>query len=224
MPIRIVIAEDDLLVREGLVRLIEALPGLELLAACADYDSLLQAVAAEEPDVVVTDIRMPPTRTDEGLRAAEWLRQNRPRVGVVVLSQHVAPEYAIALLENGATGRAYLVKERVGDPDELVRAITEVARGGSVVDSRVVEGLARARGRHPSPLDDLTPRELEVLEKLAQGLSNSAIATASFLSERSVEKNISAIFSKLGLSEEGDVHRRVKATLLFLADQSREAH
>ena len=221
MPIRVVVAEDDLLVREGLIRLVESLPQLQLCAACPDYDTLLQAVDTAQPDVVITDIRMPPTRSDEGLRAAEWLRQYRPDVGVVVLSQHVTPEYALALLENGAAGRAYLLKERVGDPDELVRAVIEVARGGSVIDPRVVEALIAARGRARSPLDELTPREMQVLELIAQGMSNSAIAAAVFLSERSVEKNISGILSKLELTDEADVHRRVRATLLFLSERRR---
>lgn len=221
MPIRVVVAEDDLLVREGLIRLVESLRPLQLCAACPDYDALQQAVEAAQPDVVITDIRMPPTRSDEGLRAAEWLRENRPQVGVVVLSQHVTPEYALALLEKGAAGRAYLLKERVGDPEELMRAVTEVARGGSVIDPRVVEALVAARGRERSPLDELTPREMQVLELVAQGMSNSAIAAAVFLSERSVEKNISGILSKLELTDEADAHRRVRATLLYLSERGR---
>jgi DNA-binding NarL/FixJ family response regulator len=165
---------------------------------------------------------MPPTGTDEGLRAANWLRRERPAVGVVLLSQYAEPEYALALLENGAAGRAYLLKERVSDIEQLVGAIREVARGGSVIDPRVVEVLVTARAAAKgSPLAELTPREGEVLSQVAQGRNNAGIAAALSLTDRAVEKHINAIFSKLGLSEERDTHRRVKATLLYLADQRR---
>ena len=175
---------------------------------------------------MITDIRMPPTGTDEGLRAAERLRAERPEVGVVVLSQYAEPEYALALLEKGASGRAYLLKERVSDIDQLVGAVREVARGGSVIDPRVVEVLVAARSAvRNSPIAQLTPRERDVLQQVAMGKNNAGIAAALFLTERAVEKHINAIFSKLELSEEPDVHRRVKAALVYLAvaalDQSR---
>lgn len=169
---------------------------------------------------MITDIRMPPTGTDEGLRAAERLRAERPEVGVVVLSQYAEPEYALALLEKGASGRAYLLKERVSDIDQLVGAVREVARGGSVIDPRVVEVLVAARSAvRDSPIAQLTPRERDVLQQVAMGKNNAGIAAALFLTERAVEKHINAIFSKLDLSEEPDVHRRVKAALVYLAAQ-----
>jgi DNA-binding NarL/FixJ family response regulator len=218
--IRVVLAEDNYLVREGVRRLVEAQPELELLAVCEDLDSLLAAVDAHTPDVVLTDIRMPPTGTDEGIRAAESLRDSHPDVGVVVLSQYDEPSYAIALLERGSSGRAYLLKERVSDIVELLAAIREVKRGGSVIDPRVVEGLVNARSRaKESPLARLTPREREIMAEMAQGKNNAAIAASLSLSERAVEKHINSIFSKLGLSQETDAHRRVKAVLLFLSDQ-----
>jgi len=179
---------------------------------------LLEAIEKESPDVVVTDIRMPPTGTDEGLQVADQLRQSRPSTGVVVLSQYVESEYALALLEKGAAGRAYLLKERVSDVQQLTDAIKEVAQGGSVIDPKVVEALVAARSRAAdSPLSQLTPREGEVLGQVAQGKNNAAIARALFLTERAVEKHINSIFSKLGLSEDRDIHRRVKATLVFLS-------
>ena len=217
MPIGVVIAEDNYLVREGVRQLIEALPELELLATCEDMESLLKAVEEHRPDVVMTDIRMPPTGTDEGLQVAEKLRQSHPNTGVVVLSQYVESEYALALLENGASGRAYLLKERVSDVQQLLDAIKEVAGGGSMIDPKVIEALVSARtAAHDSPLASLTPREKEVLEKLAQGRNNAAIASSLFLTERAVEKHINSIFSKLQLSEEKEIHRRVKAALLYL--------
>jgi DNA-binding NarL/FixJ family response regulator len=218
--IRVVLAEDNYLVREGVRRLVEAQAELELIAVCEDLDSLLAAVDEHEPDVVLTDIRMPPTGTDEGIRAAERLRDSHPDVGVVVLSQYDEPTYAIALLERGSSGRAYLLKERVSDVDQLLAAIREVKRGGSVIDPRVVEGLVSARARaKESPLARLTPRESEIMAEMAQGKNNAAIAATLSLSERAVEKHINSIFSKLGLSQETDAHRRVKAVLLFLSDQ-----
>ena len=220
MAIRIVLAEDNVLLREGVSRLIDAEPELELVAACGDYDELLEAVEKENPDVVLTDIRMPPTGTDEGIRAAGFLRRNRPEIGVVVLSQYAEPAYALDLLEEGSEGRAYLLKERVSEVDQLLRAIHEVAKGGSVIDPKVVEVLVEARARAAkSPLARLTPRETEILGEMAQGKNNAAIASALVLSERAVEKHINSIFSKLDLSEEPDTHRRVKAVLLFLSDR-----
>jgi DNA-binding NarL/FixJ family response regulator len=218
VPIRVVLAEDSFLLRESVQRLLSTEPDLEVVAACEDYDSLMAAVETESPDVVLTDIRMPPTGTDEGVRAAAELRAQHPEIGVVVLSQYAEPAYALALLEEGSQGRAYLLKERVSDLDQLAGAIRQVADGGSVIDPAVVDALVAARARPAdSPVDRLTPRERETLAEMAQGKNNAAIAASLVLSERAVEKHINSIFSKLDLSEEPDVHRRVKAVLLFLA-------
>jgi DNA-binding NarL/FixJ family response regulator len=219
MPLRLVIAEDHLLVREGVRRLLEADPDLEVAAVCGDLDSLFAAVEAEHPDVVVTDIRMPPGNSDEGIQAAERLRTSNPEIGVVVLSQYATPSYALALLEGGSAGRSYLLKERVQEPDQLVSAIRAVATGGSVIDPKVVEALVAedARGER-SPLKSLTARERDVLREMAAGKSNSAIGESLFLAERSVEKVIHSIFLKLGLSWEPSVNKRVKAVILFLAE------
>jgi DNA-binding NarL/FixJ family response regulator len=220
MPIRLVLAEDNYLVREGISRLIETEPELELVAVCEDLASLLAAVEAEKPDVVLTDIRMPPTGTDEGIRAAEQLRETHPEVGVVVLSQYVDPAYALHLFEHGSERRAYLLKERVSDVQQLLGAIREVSTGGSVIDPKVVEALVAARSRAAeSPVGRLTPREREILSEMAQGKNNAAIAAALVLTERAVEKHINSIFSKLALSEEREAHRRVKAVLLFLSEK-----
>jgi len=219
MPIRVVVAEDNYLVREAVTRLLDTHPDTTVVGSAADYDSLFAAVESDAPDVLVTDIRMPPTGTDEGVRAAVALRDSHPALGVVVLSQYVEPEYALALLDGGSERRAYLLKERVSDVDQLVRAVCEVAEGGSVIDPKVVEALVEARSRRAdSPLSFLTPRESEVLAAMAQGRNNAAVAATLGLSERAVEKHINSVFSKLGLSEEPDVHRRVKAVLLYLAD------
>jgi DNA-binding NarL/FixJ family response regulator len=219
VPIRIVLAEDQYLVREGLRRLLETRDELVVAAVCGDLESLLEAVAGEQPDVVVTDIRMPPGSTDEGIQAASRLRETNPEVGVVVLSQYATPSYVLALLEGGSEGRAYLLKERVSDVEQLVAAIDAVADGGSVLDPKVVEALvaenARAEG---SPLNELTPRERDVLREMAEGKNNAAIGEALFLSERSVEKVIHSIFLKLGLTWETAVHKRVKAVVLYLAE------
>jgi DNA-binding NarL/FixJ family response regulator len=218
MTVRVVLAEDSYIVREGLEQVLARAPGIEIVATCGDLDSLRAAVEAERPDVVVTDIRMPPTNTDEGIRAASELHETRPEVGVVVLSQHDDPAYALALLETGSEGRAYLLKERVHDGGQLAAAVEEVARRGSVIDSKVVESLVRARSSaESSPLAELTSREREVLAEIAQGKSNSAIADSLVLTKRAVEKHINAIFMKLGLAQADDVSKRVKATLIFLA-------
>jgi DNA-binding NarL/FixJ family response regulator len=218
--IRVVLAEDSYLVREGVARLLASDDGVEVVAACEDLDTLLAAVEEEQPDVVLTDIRMPPTGTDEGIQAAERLRDTHPDVGVVLLSQYADPAYALGFLERGSERRAYLLKERVADLAQLRNAIVAVHEGGSVIDPKVVDGLVAARARRAeSPLGYLTPREGEVLAEMAQGKNNAGIAAALVLSERAVEKHINSIFSKLGLSEEPDVHRRVKAVLLFLSDQ-----
>ena len=219
MSIRVVLADDHLIVREGVQRLLESRADVEVAAQCGDLDSLLAAVDAEEPDVVVTDIRMPPDNTDEGIRAAARLHETHPDVGVVVLSQYATPSYALALLESGSAGRAYLLKERVQDVEQLVSAIQAVAEGGSVIDPKVVEALVadNARGDE-SRLSQLTPRERDVLREMAAGKSNAAIGESLFLAERSVEKVIHSIFLKLGLSWETSVHKRVKAVILFLGE------
>jgi DNA-binding NarL/FixJ family response regulator len=216
----VIVAEDNYLVREAVTRLLETEPDIEVAGVCGDYDGLIASVGELTPDVVLTDIRMPPTGTDEGVRAAAELRESHPTLGVVVLSQYVDPTYALELLDAGSERRAYLLKERVSDVDQLARAVREVAAGGSVIDPKVVEVLVEARARKAdSPLDRLTPREHEVLAEMAQGRNNAAVAAALGLSERAVEKHINSVFSKLGLSEEPDVHRRVKAVLLYLSDQ-----
>lgn len=221
MPIRIVLAEDQYLVREGLVRLLETRDELEVAAVCSDLDSLFEAVAAERPDVVVTDIRMPPGRSDEGIQAAIRLRATSPEVGVVVLSQYATPRYVLALLEGGSERRAYLLKERVSDLEQLVAAIDAVANGGSVLDPKVVEALVAENARgESSPLNELTPRERDVLREMAEGKNNAAIARELVLTERSVEKVIHSIFLKLGLTWEPAVHKRVKAVVLYLADSN----
>jgi len=222
MPIRLVLAEDHYLVREGLRRLLEAQPGLEVAAACGDLDSLLEAVDRVDPDVVVTDIRMPPGSSDEGIQAAMRLRETKPRLGVVVLSQYADPSYALALLDTGSAGRAYLLKERVNDLDHLVAAIRTVSEGGSLIDPKVVEGLVAQRARATtSPVAELTPREREVLRRMAEGENNASIAEDLVVTEPSVEKVIHSIFMKLGLTWEPAVHKRVKAVLLYLAESDR---
>ena len=216
--IRIVLGEDTYLVREGIKLLLEQETDIELAAACPDLPSLLEAIEAERPDVVLTDIRMPPTNHDEGIQVANRLRETSPETGVVVLSQFAAPKFALALLEPGAEGRAYLLKDRVGDAAQLTAAIREVARGGSVIDPKIVEALLAAR-RSDSPLDELTPRERQALEEMAQGKSNAAIAAALVITEPSVEKITHSIFQKLGLSWQTDINRRVTSVLLYLAER-----
>ncbi len=220
MGIRVVLAEDNTLLREGIARLLERAADIDLVGTAVDRPTLEALIDAESPDLVVTDIRMPPTGTDEGIRAAEHLRDTNPDTGVVLLSQYADPAYALAFLEKGSEGRAYLLKERVSDLTQLHDAVVEVDRGGSVIDSKVVEALVAARSRAAeSPIGRLTPREQEVLDAMAQGKNNAGIAAALGLTERAVEKHINSIFSKLGLSEEPDVHRRVKAVLLFLSER-----
>jgi DNA-binding NarL/FixJ family response regulator len=217
--LRIVFAEDNYLVREGTAALLGEVGDVDVVAAVSNFDELLAAVEAEDPDAVLTDIRMPPTGTDEGIRAAKRIRAEHPDVGVVVLSQYADEEYAYELLRDGAEGLGYLLKERVGDLEELVRALREVARGGSVLDPKVVEGLVAAKDRMAhSPLASLTSREREVLSHMAQGENNAAIAKSLFLTERAVEKHINSLFHKLDLTEEPDVHRRVMAVLAFLRE------
>src|SRR6202046_2555551 len=199
--IRVALAEDHVLLREGISRLVSASEDFELVGVASDLPQLLAVVAEQVPDVVVTDIRMPPTGTDEGIQAAAWIRQHHPGVGVVVLSQYTAPGYAVALLEHGSAGRAYLLKERVASVDELARAIRSVAAGGSVIDPMVVDELVRARSaQRSSGLSRLTVRETEILAEMAQGKSNSAIAATLFVTQRAVEKHTNSIFAQLGLS------------------------
>ena len=219
MTIRVVLAEDHYLVREGIQRVLESQPDLEIVAVCDDLDSLLAAVEAEEPDVVVTDIRMPPTDTNEGIQAAERLRETNPQIGVVVLSQYAAPSYALALLEHGSAGRAYLLKDRIKDLGQLGDAIRAVADGGSVIDPQVVEALVADNARREeSPTSQLTPRETDVLREMAEGKNNAGIAESLSLTERSVEKVIHSIFQKLGLTWETAVHKRVRAVILYLSE------
>jgi DNA-binding NarL/FixJ family response regulator len=215
--IRVLLAEDSYVVREGVRALIDTQDELELVGVCGDLPSLLAAVEANPPDVVITDIRMPPDQTDEGVQAAQWLREAHPEIGVVVLSQYVEEDYALRLFEKGSSGRAYLLKERLGDVDELVAAIREVLNGGSVVDHAVVDALIAARTRQRSPVDELTSREREVLSHIAQGSNNKTIAEKLVLSPRAVEKHINSIFAKLGIAEETDSHHRVRAVLLYMA-------
>jgi DNA-binding NarL/FixJ family response regulator len=222
MAIRVVLGEDNYLVREGLRQLLASAEGVEVQAECEDLGSLLQAVEEQRPDVVLTDIRMPPTESDEGIQLAGRLRVEHPRIGVVVLSQFAEPAYVLALLESGSDGRAYLLKERVHDRAQLVAAIEAVAAGESVIDPKIVELLVAAKARSErSPLSELTPRELEVLAAIAEGKSNAAISDALVLTKRAVEKHINAIFLKLNLSkaqDAGAVSPRVKAALLFLSE------
>jgi DNA-binding NarL/FixJ family response regulator len=217
MALRVVLGEDSYLAREGIVRALERLEDIELAATCGDLDELREAVVGERPDVVLTDIRMPPTNTDEGIRFAAELRSSHPEIGVVVLSQHAEPLYATSLFERGSDRRAYLLKERLRDGAELQRALREVASGGSVVDPRVVEELlGLQRRRSDTRLDRLTARELEILGMIAEGRSNSAIAESLVITKRAVERHINSIFSKLDLGDSEDVSRRVKAVLLYL--------
>ena len=218
VSVSIVLAEDSFIVREGMRMLLER-AGYNIVAGAEDLDSLLRTVDESPPDVVITDIRMPPGQSDEGIRGALEIRAAHPDIGVVVLSQYVEPEYALQLFAEGSDGLAYLLKERVGDLDQLRNAIDLVRQGGSVVDSKVVDALVQARvGRPSSKLERLTDREREVLEEIAAGKSNAAIADALFLSQRAVEKHINSIFTKLDLLPAPESNRRVRAVLLYLAE------
>jgi DNA-binding NarL/FixJ family response regulator len=222
--VRVVFAEDNYLVREGTAALLQNSSDVELVGMAASLEELLEKVEELKPEVVLTDIRMPPTNTTEGIDAAKQIRAEHPEIGVVVLSQYAEEEYAYDLLKDGAAGLGYLLKERVSDLDEVVRALNEVSKGGSVLDPKVVEALVSAKDRMAhSPLLKLTEREREVLENMAQGKNNAAIAKSLFLTERAVEKHINSLFHKLGLSEETDVHRRVMAVLAFLRDSESPA-
>jgi len=217
--LRVVFAEDNYLVREGTVALLQEVGNVDVVATAESFDELLSAVVSQAPDAVLTDIRMPPTGTDEGIRAAKTIRHDHPSIGVVVLSQFADEDYAYELLKDGAAGLGYLLKERVANVEEVVRALEEVSRGGSVLDPKVVEALVAAKDRMAhSPLGLLTDREREVLSLMAQGMNNAAIAKTLFLTERAVEKHINSMFHKLDLTEEHDVHRRVMAVLAFLRE------
>ena len=219
-PIRVVIAEDSYVIREFLTVTLSAAPQLELVAICTNGKELQTAIDTWDPDVVLTDIRMPPSRSDEGTRIAAKLRETHPNVGVVVLSQYAEPAYALSLLEHGSGGRAYLLKERIRNKDELIAAIEGVFRGGSVIDPIIVDVLIASRARAAkSRLAQLTPRERELLAEIAAGKSNGAIAESLVLTKRAVEKHVNSIFAKLNLPETQDVSRRVKATLIFLAEE-----
>jgi DNA-binding NarL/FixJ family response regulator len=222
-PIRVVIAEDAYVIREFLTTALSSSPVVELVAVCTNGKELRSAIKTWNPDVVVTDIRMPPSGAEEGVQIAAQLRESHPEVGVIVLSQYAEPAYALALLDKGTNRRAYLLKERIRDREELIGAIQTVAEGGSVIDPMIVDVLIQARARAAeSRLADLTPRERELLAEIAAGKSNGAIASSLFLTKRAVEKHVNSIFSKLNLPETDDVSRRVKATLIYLADEGAE--
>jgi DNA-binding NarL/FixJ family response regulator len=217
MTVRVVFADDNYLVREGVAGLLSETEGVDLVETVADPDALHSAVAVHRPDAVLTDIRMPPTFTTEGIDAARKIRADFPGTGVVVLSQYVEEDYAYALLADGVEGLGYLLKERVSQVDDLVRALYDVSRGGSALDPKVVEGLLARKGQETnSALRGLTERELEVLQELATGRSNQAVAKTLFMSERAVVKHVGSVFQKLGLANESDVNRRVMAVLAYL--------
>ncbi len=219
-PVRVVIADDSYVIREFLTATLSAAPEIELVAVCTNGKELQRAIEIGDPQVVLTDIRMPPSGAEEGIRIASRLRETRPEVGVVVLSLYAEPAYALGVLEQGTSGRAYLLKERVRNRDELIGAIRAVARGGSMIDPMIVDVLIEARSRAArSRLSQLTPRERELLAEIASGKSNGAIAESLVLTKRAVEKHVNSIFAKLDLPETQDVSRRVKATLIFLSEE-----
>ena len=219
VPLRVVLADDSYLLREALLRVLDEADGIDVVATCGDRDTLYAAIDVQRPDVVVTDIRMPPGGSDEGLQVAERLRDSHPEIGVVVLSQYAEPQYGLKLLDRGSDGRAYLLKDRIRYRGQLVSAIETVAQNGSMIDAKVIDALITARTMaENSPLNELTPRELEILSFVARGHSNQAIADELVLTKRAVEKHINAIFLKLGLQDALDVSRRVKAALIYLAE------
>ena len=224
-PLRIVIADDDYLLREGTARLLSYVAGVEVLETVGNADALVDAVRRLRPDAVLTDIRMPPGHQMEGIEAAHVIRRDHPGVGVVVLSQHASPAYAMELFREGTAGLAYLLKERIGDVEEVVRALRETSGGGSVIDSRIVETLIARRSRDEgSSIGELSSREREVLREMARGKTNQAIAEALVLSVSAVEKHVGAIFDKLGLTEEPAMHRRVAAVLAYLRSADPDAN
>jgi DNA-binding NarL/FixJ family response regulator len=217
MALRVVLADDNFLVREGIAALLAEVDDVELVTGVGDPQSLMKAVKEHQPDAVLTDIRMPPTHTTEGIDAAKQIRADHPHIGVVVLSQYVEEDYAFELLADGVSGLGYLLKERVSDIDELVRALQDVSRGGSALDPKVVEGLMnRKASEASSPLLGLSEKERAVLDEMATGRNNATIARILYMSERSVEKHISAVFQKLGLVDEGEMNRRVQAVLTYI--------
>jgi DNA-binding NarL/FixJ family response regulator len=221
VPLRVIFAEDNYLVREGTSALLAEVAEIDLIGVVEDSQALLKAVGELGPDAVLTDIRMPPTFTSEGIDAAKRIRVDHPQVGVVVLSQYAEDDLAFELLSDGVAGLGYLLKERISQVDELVRALQEVCRGGSALDPKIVEGLMSRRSREAkSPLNGLTDRERDVLAEMAAGRNNASIAKALFLSDRAVEKHIGVVFQKLGLIDEGEVNRRVMAVLAFLEASS----
>jgi DNA-binding NarL/FixJ family response regulator len=221
VTIRVVLAEDNYLLREGTAALLNALDGVELVATAADKDELLAKVEEKRPDVVITDIRMPPEHHTEGLTAAAEIRTQYPGTGVILLTQFADPQYAYEFLSLGASGAGYLLKERIGDIAELERSLQQVAAGGSALDPELVEALVVRKERTAgSLLGTLTPREREVLEQMAQGKNNATIAKALFLTDRAVQKHINSVFSKLGLGDSTDVDRRVAAVLKLLDARS----
>ncbi|QNK82885.1 response regulator transcription factor [Nakamurella sp. PAMC28650] len=222
MSLHLVVAEDSILVREGLLRMLSALPDVQVVGAGGSLDDALGLIDTHRPDVVLTDIRMPPSRSDEGLRIAEHCRVRHPGTGVVLLSQYVEVGYVRVLLQRGTEGRGYLLKERIADLDDLHGAITAVAAGGSAIDPKVIESLVSVRSKGGDQgLAKLSPRELEVLGAVAQGRTNKAVATELFLTQRAVEKHINSIFAKLGLTGDQSTHPRVRAALLYLAGEGR---
>jgi DNA-binding NarL/FixJ family response regulator len=218
VAIRVVIGEDNLIAREGIRQMVETDPGLTVAAACGTFEEVMDAVDRERPDVVLTDIRMPPSHTDEGIRIATRLRETHPDVGVVVLSQYDEPVHVLSLLETGSDRRGYLLKERVHDRAQLRAAIEAVAKGGTLIDPKLVDVLVSGKARiERSAIADLTPREREVLGEIAQGKSNAAISESLVLTKRAVEKHINSIFLKLNLAFADDVSKRVKAALMYLS-------
>jgi DNA-binding NarL/FixJ family response regulator len=220
MTIRVALADDSLLIRAGLEQILAGEPEIDLVASCADVDELLDVITSTDVDVVLTDIRMPPTMSDEGIQLASRLREVAPTVGVLILSNYGDAHYALELLESGAERRGYLLKERIHDRAQLRAAILSIARGGSMMDPKIVDGLVAERlRREGSSLASLSPREREVLGEIAQGKNNAAIAESLVLTKRAVEKHINSIFLKLDLALADDVNKRVKAALLFLSDK-----
>ena len=215
---RVVIADDALLLRQGVAAVLATLAGVDVVAEADDYPSLMRAIVDHRPDLVITDVRMPPTLTNEGIRAAREIRAEHPATGVIVLSQYLDADYVTELFEDGTEGLAYLLKENVADRRQLANAIEAVTSNSSSIDPAVVEVFVRSRSSRPSPLDDLTARERDVLALVAEGLRNKAVAERLHLSEKSVEKHINSIFSKLHLTDQPESNRRVRSVLAWLAE------